>query len=140
MRQLNRRDWLGFPVLTVIALISTGWVAADEPQAANKAAKSVRLTIDYGDGVEKVFRELPWKDGMTVFNALEAAAKHRRGIKVMHQGSGATTLVTAIDDLKNEGRGRNWLFEVNGKLGEKSCALVRLEAGDAALWRFAKYK
>ena len=104
------------------------------------AEQTVRLTIDYGDGVEKVFSGLSWKEGTTVFDVLQAAAKHPRGLKLTHQGSGATTLVTAIDDLKNEGRGRNWLYEVNAKLGEKSCALAELKPGDAVLWRFAKYK
>ena len=122
--------WILFAALTPAS-------RAEEPSAPLKA---VKLTIDYGDGVQKTFVELPWKDGLTVFAALQSAAKHPRGIKVAHQGSGATTLVTAIDDLKNEGRGRNWLFEVNGKLGEKSCAISELKPGDAVLWRFATYK
>lgn len=121
----------------LLALVASAAARGQEPAAAGK---TVRLTIAYGDGVEKVFSQLPWKEGITAFDALQAAAKHPRGIKLAHQGSGATTLVTAIDDLKNEGRGRNWLFEVNGKLGEKSCAISELAAGDTVLWRFAKYK
>jgi hypothetical protein len=121
----------------VIATTFAGATSFGQPPAGEK---TVKLTIAYGDGVEKVFAVLPWKEGQTVFDVLQAAAKHPRGIKVAHQGSGATTLVTAIDDLKNEGRGRNWLFEVNGKLGEMSSAVIELKAGDAVLWRFAKYK
>ena len=116
--------------------LSVPGARGQEPAAKN----TVRLTIDYGDGVQKVFTGLSWEEGATVFAALQAATKHPRGIKMTHQGSGPTTLVTAIDDLKNEGRGRNWLFEVNGKLGEMSCAVVEVKSGDAVLWRFAKYK
>jgi Domain of unknown function (DUF4430) len=115
--------------------------ATAEPAQEQEAAKdAVRLVIDYGDGVQKQFVALPWTKDMTVLTALEAAAKHPRGIKFIHQGKGETVLVIAIDDLKNEGRGRNWLFEVNGKLGDRSCAVMPLRAGDSALWRFGKYQ
>jgi hypothetical protein len=109
---------------------------ADEPAKE----KNVKLTIDYGDGVQKVFVAIPWKEKLTVFAALEAAARHPRGIKVTQQGTGERLLVTAIDDVKNEGRGRNWLYEVNGKLADKSAGVYELSAGDAILWRFAKYR
>lgn len=115
--------------------------AAAEPQKEQEGAKeTVKLAIDYGDGVQKQFAELPWTKEMTVLAALEAAAKHPRGIKFVHQGKGETLLVTAIDDLKNEGRGRNWLYEVNGKLADRSCAVMPLKAGDSVLWRFGKYQ
>ena len=107
---------------------------------AAEPAKTVKLTIDYGDGVQKVFSELAWKEGLTVFAALGQAAEHPRGIKLTHQGQGATTLVTAIDDLKNEGRGRNWVYDVNGKLADRGCGVWELQAGDAVLWRFGGYK
>jgi len=131
------RSVCGTALMIALLIVSSAGVASAQEGATEKA---VRLTIDYGDGIEKVFTGLPWKEGATVFTMLQAAVKHPRGVKVTHQGSGATTLVTAIDDLKNEGRGRNWLFEVNGKLGEASCALAELKPGDAVLWRFAKYK
>jgi hypothetical protein len=129
-------------LMLALCLSALQLAAATRPLAAHEPQehKTVRLTIDYGDGVQKVFAGLAWQEKATVFSALEAAAKHPRGIKFEHRGSGATTLVTAIDGLKNEGRGRNWLFEVNGKLGETSCALAELKAGDAVLWRFATYQ
>ncbi|HUE71743.1 MAG TPA: DUF4430 domain-containing protein [Pirellulaceae bacterium] len=128
MNSISRRTFLalGWSLMTVLA-------AAAEPAAE----KSVKLTIDYGDGVQKVFIALPWQEKMTVLAALEAAQKHPRGIKLAQQGSGERVLVTAIDELKNEGRGRNWLYEVNGKLADKSAGVYELSAGDAVLWRFA---
>lgn len=137
--------------LALIILAAAAWAqapvskAADEdakpaPKASEPASETVKVVIDYGDGSQKLFSALPWKQEMTVFAALEGAAKHPRGFKFAHQGKGETVLVTAIDDLKNEGRGRNWLYEVNGKLGDRSCAVMSLKAGDSVLWRFGKYQ
>ena len=127
--------WSGVSLVLALCLTPLS-AAADEPATE----KTVKLTIDYGDGVQKVFAALPWKEKLTVLAALEAAAKHPRGIKLAHQGTGERILITAIDDLKNEGRGRNWLYEVNGKLADKSAGVYELSAGDAVLWRFAKYR
>ena len=109
-------------------------------RAEEKPAATVQVTIDYGDGVQKVFKKIEWKAGLTAFDALTAAEKHPRGIKVMHQGKGETTLVTAIDDRKNEGRGNNWTYEVGGKLGDRSAAVFELQAGDIVLWKFGPYQ
>jgi len=97
----------------------------------------VRLTIDYGDGVQKTFSALEWKDKMTVFDALEAAEKHVRGIKVKHTGAGETVFITAIDDAVNEGRGgRNWRYTVNDERASTSAGVAEVKAGDTILWRF----
>jgi hypothetical protein len=127
MKGIPRRMWL-----TILLSFGAGLAAAAEP--AN--GKSVKLTIDFGDGVHKVFVALPWQEKMTVFSALQAAEKHPRGIKLSHRGTGERVLVTAIDDLKNEGSGKNWLYEVNGKLADRSAGIYELSAGDAVLWRF----
>ena len=121
--------------------VFTARASAAQPAQEKEAAKdTVKLVFDYGDGVQKQFATLPWTKEMTVLGALEAAAKHPRGIKFSHQGKDETVLVTAIDDQKNEGRGRNWLYEVNGKLGDRSCAVMPLKSGDSVLWRFGKYQ
>lgn len=112
------------------------WQAA---AAAQEAAASVRVTIDYGDGVQKVFSALPWKEKMTVFAALQAAEKHPRGIKVTHSGSGETTFISGIDDALNEGAdGNNWRYAVNDQPARYSAGVTELKAGDTVVWRFAK--
>ena len=131
------RHW----VIAFLAAIALANSAIAEPAKEPEGTKeTVKLVIDFGDGVQKVFNSVPWTKETTVLTALEAASKHPRGIKFVHQGKGETVLVTAIDDLKNEGRGRNWLYEVNGKLGDRSCAVMPLKAGDSVLWRFGKYQ
>ena len=128
MNRLTRRC-----CVTILLLLGAAVGSAAEP-----ADKSIKLTIDYGDGVQKVFVALPWKEKLTVLAALEAAQKHPRGIKLAYQGSGERAFVTAIDDVKNEGRGKNWLYEVNGERAEKSAGVYELSAGDAVLWRFSE--
>jgi len=107
--------------------------------AAYGAEPTVRLTIDYGDGVQKAFVAIPWREKLTVFEAMQAAAQHPRGIKLQHTGSGETTFVTAIDDRANEGQGgNNWRYEVNGQRPPVSAGVAELKAGDTVVWRFGK--
>ena len=125
--------FLGCAVLTAVAA---------SPPRADDAPKppTVRLIIDYGDGVEKHFTALAWKEGMTVLDALEAAQKHPRGIKFVYRGKGATAFLTQIDELENEGRGRNWVYRVNDELAKKSFAILTVKAGDTILWTFGEYR
>src|SRR5688500_14272780 len=86
----NSRPVRGVGLMAVLLIASSAAaVGAQEPAAE----KIVRLTVDYGDGAQKVFTGLSWKEGATVFTMLQAAARHPRGIKMTHQGSGAATLV-----------------------------------------------
>ena len=123
----------------LLTLVLSAAVALAQSAAARGAESVVLLTIDYGDGVQKTFVALPWKEKLTVFGALQAAAQHPRGIKVQHTGSGETTFVTAIDDRTNEGQGgNNWKYEVNGQRLPVSAGVAELKAGDAVVWRFEK--
>jgi hypothetical protein len=106
--------------------------------AAQEPASMVRLIVDYGDGVQKHFTALPWKDGMTVLDAMKAAQEHPRGVKLQYRGSGATAFLTQIDDVKNEGAGRNWVYRVNDQLADRGFGVFQLKAGDTVLWKFEK--
>jgi hypothetical protein len=120
-------------LFVLAALLLAGNVCGQE------AAPAVRLTIDYGDGVQKTFTALPWKDKMTVFDALKAAERHARGIRVSHTGMGETIFITAIDDCENEGAGeRNWRYTVNEQPARYSAGVAELKAGEAIVWRFMK--
>jgi hypothetical protein len=101
--------------------------------------KVVPMTIDYGDGVQKHFKSLVWKEGMTIFDALQQAAEHPRGIKFKSRGKQETALVTEIDALLNGTHDKYWIFSLNGKEGDRSCALVKVQPGDAILWKFSSY-
>jgi Domain of unknown function (DUF4430) len=127
--------WLGFG-LALLALAS--------PLArADDKAKTVKVVIDYGDGVQKVFPALEWKEGMTALDALDKAKAPAHGITFKYTGKGDTAFLTQIDDLKNEGGGKdkkNWLFWVNDAMADKSFGAWKLEKGDVVLWKFAVYE
>lgn len=129
--------WLGL-VLGVGCLLSAP--VGPSVRAAEPAKASVALVIDYDDGVEKHFRELPWKAGMTVLDVIQAAEQHPRASKFVYRGSGDTAFLTQIDDVKNEGSGRNWIYSINGQLGKRSFAVTEVKAADRVLWKFTQYQ
>lgn len=134
---VNRRSFVGVVVWSTLV---AGCIAlAAEPREA-----SVRLVIDYGEGVEKQYGAIPWREGMTVRSALESASAlvPPRGLKFESKGEGERAILLSIDGLSGEGAGaasRNWLFWVNDVAGERSFAVSVLQAGDVATWRFATY-
>ena len=128
--------WCALGLAIVCGIVGPARFAA----AAEPAKATVAMVIDYDDGVEKHFRQLAWKPGMTVLEVLQAAKQHPRGIQFVHRGDGDTAFLTQIDDLKNEGRGRNWIFSVNGQLGQRSFAVTEVKASDRVVWKFTQYK
>ncbi len=135
-----RRPSLFCRVLVVIGVSMIHCGEAVPVHAADEPPKTVALVIDYADGVQKHFPQVRWKDGMTVMDLLEAAGKHPRGIRFEYRGRDATAFLLQIDDLKNEGRGRNWVYRVNGKLADRSFAVQKLEARDRVVWEFGEYR
>lgn len=123
-------------LLLLPAALSSRAVNAQQPAAKSR----VTLTIDYGDGVQKQFTRIAWQPEMTILDALKAASRHRRGIRFKYRSSGSTAFLTQIDELTNEGQKNNWIYRVNGKLGDRSFAIYQLKAADAILWRFGRYQ
>jgi len=114
------------------------FLEAKKPEG--KSAQVVTLTVDYGDGAQKRFVEIPWKTEMTVGDATDAADKHPRGIEIEVRGKGETAILLRIDDLRNAGAdGTNWVYRVNDKLGDRSFSVFSLNPGDDVLWRFEEY-
>jgi hypothetical protein len=116
--------------------------AQDSPakKSPQTSSNDVTVVIDYGDGVQKHFTKIPWKQGLTVFDAMKAAQEHPRGIRFEFKGSGATAMLTKIDDLANEGRGRNWLYQVDGKKADDSFGIHPLGSRSSVLWKFDHYR
>jgi len=103
------------------------------------AVQRVKLEIDFGDGIHKLFDRISWKEGMTVRDAMDAAQASGHGIKYEARGSGETAFLTRIDDVANQGgRGqkKNWVYRVNGKLADKSFGVYKLKEGDSVVWKF----
>jgi hypothetical protein len=105
--------------------------------------QTLELAIDYGDGSEKRFTDIAWKDSMTVFDVLRAAEDRPHGLTISSHGSGETLIVSKIDDLANQGGGKtdkNWIFHVNGQMGDESAGIATVRPGDRVLWKFGPYE
>ncbi len=112
-------------------------------EAATQAKTHVRLVIDFGDGVEKHFTMIEHKPGLTAMDALLAAKANARGIRLEHSGKGETAFVSAIDDLKNQGSGKdrkNWQFFVNDVFATQGPGATALKAGDTVKWVYEVWK
>ncbi len=128
---------MGTVLLAVGCLVSNDCLFAAE----TTIPRTVQLTIDYGDGVQKIFTHLSWSEDMTVLGVLEMARRHPRGIEFHHRGQGSTALLLQIDDLKNKGgRGHNWIYWVNKNLGKQSFAVEKISISDHVLWKFGEYE
>ena len=118
-------------LLTALVLAAAGGERAQAQSA------SVRLVIDYGDGVIKTIIDLPWAKGGTVLDVMNAAKSRRHGISFGYTGSGASAFLTQIDDIANEGGGKkNWQLWVNTSYADKSFAVHDVQPLDVVFWRF----
>ena len=138
-RVVDRFAGIAFAALLAVLATVHAHGSQDEP----KQTKTVRLVIDYGDGVEKHFTTIAWKKDMTVLDVMNEAKAGTHGIAFQFTGSGSTAFLTKIDDLQNEGGGsgkRNWLFWVNSNLGDKSFGAYKLESSDVVSWKFTARK
>jgi len=118
----------------------SGQIARPTGRATGKV---VELIVDFGNGRERRFSQIPWRSEMTVLDALAWVDRHRHGVPSLVRGSGDQALVIQIGDLQNQGGGdeaKNWLYEVNGEKGQESCAIHVLQPSDTVLWRFATYR
>ena len=120
-----------------IVLIVLAFGSASVPAAAQSA--TVRLVVDYGDGVVKTISGLPWSKGATVLDVMTAAKTRPHGVTFSSTGSGASAFLNQIDDVANQGGGtgkKNWQLWVNTTYAERGFGAYELQASDVVFWRF----
>ena len=121
-----------------LLVIAAAWVA--RPAVGQDAAQTVRLVVDYGDGVTKTISNLAWAKGNTVLDAMKAATARPHGISFSYTGSETAAVLTRIDDVQNEGGGagkKNWQYWVQDAYGDRSFGAFELQVQDVVVWRFA---
>lgn len=119
------------------AILLTALVLAAAGDRAQAQSATVRLVIDYGDGVIKTITDLPWTKGSTVLDVMNAAKSRPHGISFGYTGSGASAFLTQVDDIANEGTGKkNWQLWVNTSYADKSFAIYDVQPLDVVFWRF----
>ena len=117
--------------------------AAETSAKNSPAATTITLIIDYGDSAEKRLAEIPWHEKMTVFDVMKAAEKRPHGVVLVYRGSGETAMLTRLDDLENQGgasEAKNWVYRINGKMGQESFGIAEVKPGDTVLWKFGPYE
>jgi hypothetical protein len=142
-----RRPWWRLPLLLLAVLVAMMWWQTNRPHPAQQAKNGnlpttirnddprpkVTLTIDYSGGRRTAYAAIEWHDGMTVADLMAAWTN----IAVKQQGSGESAFVIGIDDIINQGAdGNNWIYSVNGQIGDRSFAVYQLKAEDHVLWTF----
>jgi hypothetical protein len=129
---ITRRSASAFLAVVLLLASSAG-------QFVVAQSATVRLVIDYGDGVIKTITDVAWTKGNTVFDVMTAARRHTHGIEFKNTGSGSSAFLTQIDDVPNQGGGagkKNWQFWVNTTYGDKSFGVYEVQALDVVFWRF----
>jgi hypothetical protein len=129
--RLSRRS-VGIVLATMLLAIAA---AGDR---AHAQTATVRLVVDYGDGVVKTITGLPWTKGSTVLDVMNAAKDRPHGITFSYTGSGASAFLTRIDDVANEGGGakKNWQLWVNTSYADRSFGVYEVQPLDVVFWRF----
>jgi len=139
MHPLPQREFARYAAAfaTVLLVLGAAWTV--RPASGESAISTIRLTIDYGDGITKAISNLAWAKGDTVLDAMKTATARPHGISFSYTGNGAAAVLTRIDDVQNEGGGtgkKNWQYWVNDAYGDRSFATFALQAQDAVVWRF----
>lgn len=121
----------------LLATLLLAFAAAGDRAQAQSA--TVRMVVDYGDGVIKTITGLPWAKGSTVLDVMNAAKDRPHGITFSYTGSGASAFLTRIDDVANEGGGgarKNWQLWVNTSYADRSFGAYEVQPLDVVFWRF----
>jgi hypothetical protein len=105
--------------------------------SARPSGQTVALTIDFGNGAKREFSALPWRNGMTVADLMEAAHHFRPPITYTQKGIGAQAFLTSLEGVAHQtSQGNFWFYEINGKRGIRSFGIQPLLSSDRVLWIF----
>ena len=133
-----KANWTALRSLAAALALILLWAGATHDRTAAQAA-TVRLIIDYGDGVIKTMTGLPWSKGNTVLDVMNAAKGHPHGITFSYTGSGGSSFLTKIDDVANEGGGaakKNWQLWINTMYADRGFGSYEVQAFDVVFWRY----
>ena len=129
--------------LLLVALGVSSAPAISEVRAQSPTQPTVnKLRLKIVSGEEKQMFEIESSEKLkTVSDLLKYVADADESFKYKSRGSGRTFFITEINGQKNEGaRGRNWIYTVNGKLGNKSAGLFEIKPGDEIEWNLKRYR
>ena len=129
-------------LLVVLGVSSALAISEVRAQSPTQLTVMDKLRLKIVSGEEKQMFEIESSEKLkTVSDLLKYVADADESFKYKSRGSGRTFFITEINGQKNEGaRGRNWIYTVNGKLGNKSAGLFEIKAGDEIEWNLKRYR
>jgi len=99
---------------------------------------TVDLAVDFGSEKKPIAVAVVCSEDSTVLSILERA-HNTKDLDLKFRGSGETAFVESIDGVKNEGAGgKNWIYRINGKTGDKSAGIYEVDPGDTVSWTFGE--
>ncbi len=72
--------------------------------------------------------------------AMQAMQKHPHKISYKTRGTGALTFIYEIDNVENQGSGKNWMYYVNGKRANVGVGAYQLKASDKIVWKYETFQ
>ncbi len=130
-----------FKFLSILSLVLLCSAGCDSAAPSNSVELSrdigtVTLEVDFGSDKRSKSIDVVCSPESTVLLSLERAQNMKK-LKVDFRGTGETAFVTSIGGMKNEGaEGKNWIFRVNDKLGDKSAGVCPVKPGDKISWSY----
>lgn len=107
------------------------------PAELQRDIGTVTLEVDFGSDTKRSKSiDVVCSPDSTVIQSLERAREMKK-LKFESRGVGETLFLSSIDGVKNEGSGgKNWIYRVNGELGDKSAGIFEVNPNDRITWSF----
>lgn len=101
---------------------------------------TVSVEIRFNGRAEDLDLEIACAPETTVFSAtMKALEDGDAGFEF--RGEGETAFVVSIGGVTNEkAAGDNWVYRVNGELGNVGCGVAKLKKDDQITWSFGNYE
>ena len=137
--------WLFTIGLLTIGLITISVISGCDSGPGTKTADTpkreigtVDLAVDFGKDKKPLSIAVVCSEDSTVLSTLERA-HNMKELELEFRGSGETAFVESINGVKNEGAGgNNWIYRVNGKTGDKSAGIYKVDPSDKISWQFGE--
>lgn len=120
---------------------SNGKGSGEENSPADLAIGTVDVEIVFGAEREAIQSQVDCMNDSTVFSVLQAAS-NKGGFAFESTGVlKGDKFITSIGGVKNlAGDGKNWIYRVNGELGDKGSGVFAVKPQDRVVWSFGKYE
>lgn len=111
--------------------------SADNEVSVSPEVHTVTLSVTDDTGEVFISCNVPFSDGMTVFDATKEALDNA-GISFEYTGSKKNIYITGINGLFEFDRGANsgWVYYVNSEFANKGCGRYKLSQDDCIEWKY----